>query len=134
MVTERAKDALLRTKMTANIVERDVGLRITADTSGRWTLFPDRPQPDDHVIEHQGTTVLVLGPDIQQILSGGGQVDCVPNPQGVEELMVSQPRRDAPPRDLTERLLREDAFNAAVERFLADIGATGGRAIEGQPR
>lgn len=66
MVTERAKDALLRTKMEANIAEREVGLRISADPSGRWTLFPDRPQPD-----------------------------CLPNAQGVEELVVSEPRRDA---------------------------------------
>ncbi len=97
MVTERAKEALLRKKVAANMIGRDVGWRITHDAGGTWTLFPDRPGPDDQVIEHGGTIVLMFGPPVREVLDQGSKVDCLPNAQGEDELVVSRPRAGGAP-------------------------------------
>jgi len=92
-VTEQAKDALLRKKHDANIAEPEVGLRVAPDSAGEWVLFADRPRTDDQVIEHKGTTVLLIGADVSEILAGT-KVDCLTTAEGGEELVLRHADRD----------------------------------------
>lgn len=84
-VTERARDLLLEARQSATITRPDVGLRL-APQGGSWELFADRVKADDQVVEHEGSTVLLVGPDVSAALpdvrvdcrdAGGGRLELV---------------------------------------------------------
>lgn len=92
-VTEQAKQILLEKKRSANVQAAEVGLRVTPDGSGGLGLVADRPGQGDHVVEHDGSTVLVVAPELAAQLSGlrlecrerpGGQTDLVLVPGAVD--------------------------------------------------
>jgi len=86
-VSERAKQVLLERKQEANIREPEVGLRVAVDPSGQWVLVADHPRADDQLVEHEGTTVLLVSPDAQTVLAGM-KVDCLETPEGEVELVL----------------------------------------------
>jgi Fe-S cluster assembly iron-binding protein IscA len=88
-VSERAKRILLEQKQAANIDGADVGLRVAAAPSGQWMLLVDEPRDGDQVVEHGGTTVLLVDPVAQSALVGA-EVDCVETPEGDVELVLSR--------------------------------------------
>jgi Fe-S cluster assembly iron-binding protein IscA len=86
-VSERAKERLLEQKQAANLDDSDVGLRVAAGPTGQWTLVADHVREDDQVVEHRGSTVLLVDPVAQSVL-GGVQVDCVETADGDVELVL----------------------------------------------
>lgn len=92
-VSERAKRILFEQKRAANIDGADVGLRVAAAPSGQWMLLVDEPREGDQVVEHDGTTVLLVDPVAQTALVGA-EVDCVETPEGDVELVLSRAYQD----------------------------------------
>ena len=86
-VSERAKERLLEQKQAANLDDTAIGLRVAAGPSGQWTLVADHARGDDQVIEHRGSTVLLVDPVAQSVLDGV-QVDCVETTDGDIELIL----------------------------------------------
>ena len=62
-VTERAK-ARLKELLEAESDDRSIGLRIGKTLSGALGVFPDRERPDDEIVEHEGTAVLLVGQEV----------------------------------------------------------------------
>ncbi|PYN76250.1 MAG: hypothetical protein DMD96_26380 [Candidatus Rokuibacteriota bacterium] len=87
-VSERAKQKLLEQKQAANIDEAEIGLRVAAAPTGQWMLVADHARDDDQVVEHKGTTVLLVDPVAQSALDGV-QVDCVETAEGEVELILT---------------------------------------------
>jgi hypothetical protein len=92
-VTDRAKDVLLEAKQSASITRPDVGLRLAPQAGGAWELFADGTKADDQVIEHEGSTVLLIGPDVSAALAGT-RVDCRDAGDGRLELVLQQAHPD----------------------------------------
>lgn len=88
-VSERAKRMLLEQRRAANIDGVDVGLRVAAAPSGQWMLLVDEPRDGDQVVEHEGTTVLLVDPVAQSALVGA-EVDCMETADGDIELVLSR--------------------------------------------
>lgn len=75
-VTERAKEALLQKKLSANIHDPEVGLRLLAHPSGMLGLVADRVKAGDHVVRHKDSTVLLVDPEMSDLVLASGTVDC----------------------------------------------------------
>jgi Fe-S cluster assembly iron-binding protein IscA len=89
-VSECAKDRLLEQKVAANVGGAEVALRVAAGPTGQWMLIADYARDDDQVVEHRGSTVLLVDPVAQNALDGV-QVDCVETTEGdVELILVAQ--------------------------------------------
>ncbi len=88
-VSERAKEILLQAKQSVNIRQPDVGLRLALDAAGSWSLFADRARMDDQVVEHQGSTVLLIDGELSEALAGAA-VDCRRTPDGGVELVLAE--------------------------------------------
>jgi Fe-S cluster assembly iron-binding protein IscA len=86
-VSERAKERLLEQKQAANLDDTAVGLRVAAGPTEQWMLVADHAREDDQVIEHRGSTVLLVDPVAQSVLDGV-QVDCVETTDGDIELIL----------------------------------------------
>jgi len=86
-VTERAKERLLEQKQAARIEEPEIGLRVSADSTGQWMLIADHARDDDQVVRHNGSTVLLIDPVAQSVLEGT-QVDCLETADGEMELVL----------------------------------------------
>ena len=87
-VSERAKQKLLEQKQAANIAESAIGLRVAAAPTGQWMLVADHVRGDDQVVEHMGSTVLLVDPVAQQALDGV-RVDCLETAEGDVELFLT---------------------------------------------
>ena len=86
-VSERAKERLLEQKQAANLEGEAVGLRVAAAPTGQWMLVADHAREDDQVVEHRGSTVLLVDPVAQSALDGV-RVDCVQTTEGDTELIL----------------------------------------------
>jgi hypothetical protein len=95
-VSERAKEQLLDMKVSANINEPEVGLRLKPAANGEWQLFPDQAIEGDQVVEHSGSKVLLIGADASDAL-GDRQVDCRETTPGQVQLVLT--RSDGPASD-----------------------------------
>ena len=87
-VTERAKQKLFEQKQAANISESEIGLRVAAAPTGQWMLVADHARGDDQVVEHMGSTVLLVDPVAQKALDGV-RVDCLETVEGDVELFLT---------------------------------------------
>ena len=71
IVTARAKEALAQMRASANVNDPEMGLRLEAgSTGGMFGLFPDREKPGDHIVEHDGTKVLLIADGLADALTG----------------------------------------------------------------
>jgi Fe-S cluster assembly iron-binding protein IscA len=86
-VSERAKERLFEQKEAANFEGAEVALRVAAGPTGQWMLIADHARDDDQVVEHRGSTVLLVDPVAQSALDGV-QVDCVETTEGDLELIL----------------------------------------------
>lgn len=68
-VTERAR-AKLKELLTTESIDQSVALRLGKTTSGELSIFADRERPDDQVVEHEGTAVLLIGREIAENVEG----------------------------------------------------------------
>jgi hypothetical protein len=93
-VTERAKEALLRKKLSENLVNPDVGLRLATGPSGRLALVADRMKAGDQVVRHKDSTVLLVDPEISELVAAGSSVDCRQTHDGRDELILRRPAPD----------------------------------------
>lgn len=91
-VTERAKDALLSKKLSANIADPDVGLRLASNTEGKLALLADREKAGDEVVRHKDSTVLLVDPEISSLILTGRTVDCRRTDDGRLELVLRNAR------------------------------------------
>lgn len=89
-VSERAKETLFEQKQAANLGEEEIALRVAAGPTGHWVLLADHRRDDDQVVEHRGSTVLLVDPAAQTALDGA-RLDCVLTPQGDTELVLIDP-------------------------------------------
>jgi Fe-S cluster assembly iron-binding protein IscA len=93
-VSERAKERLFEQKEAANFGGAEVALRVAAGPTGQWMLIADHARDDDQVVEHRGSTVLLVDPVAQSALDGV-QVDCVETTEGDLELILVAQREGA---------------------------------------
>jgi Fe-S cluster assembly iron-binding protein IscA len=68
-VTGRAR-AKLKELLTTESLEQSVSLRLGKTASGELGVFADRERPDDQVVEHEGTAVLLIGREIAENVDG----------------------------------------------------------------
>lgn len=86
-VTERAKETLFEQKQAANLAGAEVALRVATSPTGQWMLIADHARDDDQIVEHRGSTVLLVDLAAQTALDGV-QLDCVPTPEGDTALVL----------------------------------------------
>lgn len=67
-VTEGAKQHLKKV-LLAGTDDPDLGIRLTVDASGEYGVALDREAPGDHVVEHEGSKVLLVGHDVADQLA-----------------------------------------------------------------
>jgi Fe-S cluster assembly iron-binding protein IscA len=90
-VTERAK-TYLKESVLSKIHAKAPGFtaRLAQTAPGEISLFPDKGMEGDEVVEHQGTTVLLIDGGLSDRLTGA-TIDCVDSPEG-SHLRIIQPR------------------------------------------
>jgi len=88
-VTEPAKEELKNILSEKNDSETRTYLRLTQTAPGQFDLISDKEQEGDHVIEHQGSKVLVIGTELVAILDGL-TIDCEDSPQGPNLIMFEE--------------------------------------------
>ena len=86
-VTERAKETLFEQKQASNLAGAEIALRVSASPTGQWMLIADRARDDDQIVEHRGSTVLLVDLAAQTALDGV-QLDCVLTPEGDTALVL----------------------------------------------
>ena len=72
-VTERAKEKL-KEMLQSETDDPSVGLRLATAPSGEIGIFPDRERNDDHIVEHQGSAVLLVGQEMANAI-GDATID-----------------------------------------------------------
>jgi hypothetical protein len=100
-VTERAKEALLQTKLSPRIQDPEVGLRLASTPGGSLALVADRVKAGDQVVKHQDSTVLLVQAELSELVLAGATVDCTETDEGRRELVLRRagaPVRDEDPR------------------------------------
>ena len=66
-VTEEAKQ-ILKEKLQANTDDPELSLRLKENPSGQLGLVLDREAPDDYVVEHEETRVLLIGKELADVV------------------------------------------------------------------
>lgn len=92
-VTERAKEYLLEKKLSANIHNTNVGLRLASVPGGQLALVADSPKAGDQIVTHKESTVLLVDAELSGSVLAGRTVDCKKTESGRLEVVVT--RRDA---------------------------------------
>ena len=97
-VTDRAKDVLFERK--TRLPQADMALRL-ASSGGRLGLVADRVKAGDQVITHADAPVLLVDPQMSEIVLAGKTVDCREAPDGSMQFVLLKggrsPRTDGSP-------------------------------------
>jgi hypothetical protein len=88
-VTERARERLLQMKSLASMNQPELGFRLKPADDDRWGLVPDEPGESDEVVEHSGSTILLIDADLADAL-GNWEVDCIETAAGQVELVLTR--------------------------------------------
>ena len=96
-VTERAKRLLLERKLSAQINDPEVGLRLARSPGGKLGLFADRMKAGDQVVKHQESTVLLVDAELSELVLAGKIVDCTLSGDRTD-LVLTTPGGPAPQR------------------------------------
>ena len=67
-VTEGAKQHLKKA-LLAGTDDPELGIRLTVEVSGEYGVALDREAPDDYVVEHEGSKVLLMGHEVAEQLA-----------------------------------------------------------------
>ena len=99
-VTEKAAEELEALLERAKISDPqnafdDVMLRLFTTDDGKLAIAPDTPLDGDQVIEHRGTSVLLVGWELSEAVDGL-LIDCVDTDAG-RKLRISRLDKKAPP-------------------------------------
>ena len=87
-VTEDAKQELGRMLASVNVDDPTVGLRIAAGERDQFGLALDTEKEGDHVVEHEGAKVLLVGQELIELLEGV-TIDCRETDEGAR-LVISR--------------------------------------------
>ena len=79
-VTDNAKDKLMET-LLLNTDDREIGLRLSMKSPGQLGLVLDKGLPTDEVVEHEGLKVLLVEPELVELLEGA-TFDVQDTPEG----------------------------------------------------
>ncbi len=82
VVTDRAKEHLKGTVLS-QLGQPGMTVRLTPTGPDRLGLVPDREKEGDQIVEHDGTTVLLIEQQLSEQL-GDTVVDCTDTPAGVQ--------------------------------------------------
>ena len=85
-VTENAKEELKRISTEA-VDQPESKLRLVASQEGQLGLIVDSEREGDQLVEHQGSTVLVVGQELSAALEGIG-IDCQDTDGGPRLVLV----------------------------------------------
>lgn len=88
-VTDRAKDVLLQKKTEANILNPEVGLRLTTHDTGEVALVVDRVREGDEIVMHRDATVLMVAPEVSAAVLRGRTIDCRETEDGRPQLVLA---------------------------------------------
>jgi len=66
-VTEEAKQ-ILKEKLLANTDDSEMCLRLKEGTGGQLGLVLNKEAPDDYVVEHKETRVLLIGKELADVV------------------------------------------------------------------
>jgi len=66
-VTEEAKQ-ILKEKLLANTDDPELSLRLKGEPGGQLGLVLDKETPDDYVVEHEETRVLLIGKELADVV------------------------------------------------------------------
>lgn len=89
-VTEHAKEELGRTLSSANVEDPELGLRLMFRAPGEFGLVLDKEKEGDHVVEHEGSKVLLVGEEISGLV-GTVTIDCEETTQGSRLVIRREP-------------------------------------------
>jgi len=85
-VTEGAKQHLKKA-LLAGTDDPDLGIRLTVGVSGEYGVTLGREAPDDYVVEHEGSKVLLVAHDVAEQLVEL-TLDTQDTPEGVRLRLV----------------------------------------------
>ena len=85
-VPEGAKQHLKKL-LRAGTDDPDVGVRLKVEASGKYGVALDRETPGDHVVEHEGSKVLLVGHEVAERL-GELTLDTHDTPEGARLRLV----------------------------------------------
>ncbi len=88
-ITERAIEALVHLKASAEIHDPRIGLRLAPDTEGQLQLFVDSEKEGDQIVEKGGSNLLLIGEEVIDTLSGA-TIDYRATPTG-PQLVLDRP-------------------------------------------
>lgn len=97
-ITQQAKQALLRLKLSTPIDDPEVSIRLASGEQGRLELFPDTCRAGDQVLEHQGSKLLLVDQNLFDALSGA-TIDCQPTGEGLQLVVESSAPRNGSGRN-----------------------------------
>jgi Fe-S cluster assembly iron-binding protein IscA len=86
-VTENAKQRL-KELLLANTNDADFGVRLVLRAVGQTGLVLDREGFADDVVEYEGAKVLLMGPEVAQLVAGA-TLDTEDTPEGTK-LVISR--------------------------------------------
>jgi Fe-S cluster assembly iron-binding protein IscA len=86
-VTENAKQRL-KELLLANTNDADFGVRLVLTAAGQTGLVLDREGFADDVVEYEGAKVLLMGPEVAQLVAGA-TLDTEDTPEGTK-LVISR--------------------------------------------
>ena len=89
-VTERAKE-ILKAILSDHVDNSQASLRLIPDSEGQLGLGIDIEQPEDQVVEHEGSKVLVVEKGLADTLKGV-TIDAEDTPEGPELVISGEPQ------------------------------------------
>ncbi len=88
-ITQRAIEALVNLKASAEIRDPRIGLRLAPDNEGQLQLFVDSEKEGDQIVESGGSNLLLIGEELIDNLSGA-TIDYRATPTG-PQLVLDRP-------------------------------------------
>ena len=76
-------------KSSASINQPELGFRLKPAADDAWRLVPDESSESDQVVEHAGSTVLLIDADLSEVLGDRG-LDCIETTAGQVQLVLTR--------------------------------------------
>jgi Fe-S cluster assembly iron-binding protein IscA len=106
-VSTRAKEALAQMRLSVNMNDQDVGLRLEAGAGGDFGLVPDTQKPGDSVVvEYAGAKILLIDDRLADTLQNT-KIDCLATSEGAQLVIRRADDPDSDP-DYSDGDLQEE--------------------------
>ncbi len=86
-VTESARGELNKILSAADVSDPEASLRLALTAPGQFGLLTDKKREGDQVVEHEDSTVLLVGTELSEHLEGV-TIDCQDSPEGPHLVMT----------------------------------------------